>query len=36
MYDAFVRFAERLADAAAAMIDAGGAVGTTVKPTDPS
>lgn len=32
MHDAFVRFAERLADAAAAMIDAGHAGGTTVKP----
>ena len=32
MYDAFVRFAERLADAAAAMIEAGGASGTSMKP----
>lgn len=32
MYDAFVRFAEHLADTAAAMIDAGGAGDPTMKP----
>lgn len=32
MHDAFVRLAERLADAAAAMIEAGGANSTSIKP----